>query len=217
MPATYVTAATLKATLGVGTLYDNTPFIEETCQTAEDLINGFLWFDAAPVVGTALVSNVATVMLANPGIFTTGSSITVAGAGSTFNGTFTITATLPFSSGTTNLLPAFNMQLNYYQNPQGFSFVQYAKVAADANFRRVIPSGSATGVDTKTASYANTPAINAAALMLAANIWTSRFSTQNGGVSVDGFSPSPFKMSNTLMASVRGLLAPYLSPNAMVG
>jgi hypothetical protein len=53
--------------------------------------------------------------------------------------------------------------------------------------------------------------------MLAENIWTSRFSTQNGGTSVDGYSPSPFKMSNTLMASVRGLLAPYLSPNAMVG
>jgi hypothetical protein len=69
----------------------------------------------------------------------------------------------------------------------------------------------------KRIAYANTPAINAAALMLAENIWTSRFSTQNGGVSVDGFSPSPFKMSNTLMASIRGLLAPYLSPNSMVG
>ena len=53
--------------------------------------------------------------------------------------------------------------------------------------------------------------------MLAENIWTSRFSTQNGGTSVDGYSPSPFKMSNTLMASIRGLLAPYLSPAAMVG
>jgi hypothetical protein len=74
-----------------------------------------------------------------------------------------------------------------------------------------------TGDDTKTTQYANTPAINAAALMLAENIWTSRFSTQNGGVSVDGYSPSPFKMSNTLMASIRGLLAPYLAPNSMVG
>jgi len=152
MPATYVTAATLKASLGVGTLYDSYTWIEDTCQTAQDLINGFLWFDSAPVVGTALVSNVATVMIANPGLFTTGQTVTVAG-----------------------------------------------------------------GDDTKTATYANTPAINAAALMLAENIWTSRFSTQNGGVSVDGYSPSPFKMSNTLMASIRGLLAPYLSPNAMVG
>jgi hypothetical protein len=196
MPATYVTAATLKASLGVGTLYDSYTWIEDTCQAAQDLINGFLWFDSAPVVGTALVNNVATVMVANPGIFTVGESVTVAGAGSTFNGTYTITGTIPFSTGTANLLPAFNMQLNYWQFPQGYSFIQY---------------------DTKTATYANTPAINAAALMLAENIWTSRFSTQNGGTSVDGYSPSPFKMSNTLMASVRGLLAPYLSPASMVG
>ena len=217
MPATYVTAATLKASLGVGTLYDSYTWIEDTCQAAQDLINGFLWFDSAPVVGTALVNNVATVMIANPGLFTTGESVTVAGAGSTFNGTFTITSTLPFSSGTTNLLPAFNFQLNYYQYPQGYSFIQYAKTASDQNFRRVVPSGTMTGTDTKTTAYASTPAINAAALMLAENIWTSRFSTQAGGVSVDGYSPSPFKMSNTLMASIRGLLAPYLSPNAMVG
>ena len=120
-------------------------------------------------------------------------------------------------TGTANILPAFNMQLNYWQFPQGYSFIQYAKVAADQNFRRVLPYGTMTGDDTKTATYANTPAINAAALMLAENIWTSRFSTQNGGTSVDGYSPSPFKMSNTLMASIRGLLAPYLSPSAMVG
>jgi hypothetical protein len=217
MPATYVTAATLKASLGVGTLYDSYTWIEDTCQTAEDLINKFLWFDSAPVVGTKLVDNVATVMIASPGLFTTTESVTVAGAGSTFNGTYTITGTVPFSAGTTNLLPAFNFQFNYYQYPQGYSFIQYAKVAADQNFRRVVPSGTMTGTDTKTDSYADTPAINAAALMLAENIWTSRFSTQNGGVSVDGFSPSPFKMSNTLMASIRGLLAPYLSPNSMVG
>lgn len=217
MPATYVTAATLKASLGVGTLYDSYTWIEDTCQAAQDLINGFLWFDTAPVVGTALVNNVATVMVANPGIFTTGESITLSGCGSTFNGTYTITGTIPFSTGTGNILPAFNMNLNYWQNPQGYSFVQFARTAANQNFRRVLPYGTATGDDTKTTTYANTPAINAAALMLAENIWTSRFSTQNGGTSVDGYSPSPFKMSNTLMASVRGLLAPYLSPAAMVG
>ena len=70
MAATYVTVAELRANLGIGSLYaDNT--VEECCQAAQDQINSFLWFDSAAVVGTALVSNVATVMLANPGIFTT--------------------------------------------------------------------------------------------------------------------------------------------------
>ena len=90
-------------------MYDSYTWIEDTCQAAQDLINGFLWFDSAPVVGTALVNNVATVMIANPGLFTTGQSVTVAGAGTTFNGTYTITGTVPFSSGTSNLLPAFNL------------------------------------------------------------------------------------------------------------
>ena len=211
MAATYVTAATLKASLGVGTLYDSYTWIEDTCQAAQDLINGFLWFDSAPVAGTALANNVATVMLATPGIFSVGESVTIAGSGSTFNGTFTITGTMPY--------PAPNLAMPGYafMSPSGYSYIQFAKVASDQNFRRVLPYGTATGADTKTATYANTPAINAAALMLAENIWTARFSTQNGGTGVDGYSPSPFKMSNTLIASIRGLLANYLNPGSMVG
>ena len=214
MAATYVTAATLKASLGVGTLYDSYSWIEDTCQAAQDLINGFLWFDVAPVVGTALSNNVATVMVANPGIFTTGQSVTIAGAGSTFNGTYTITGTVPYPAPNLSVPGyAFNMM----QYPNGYSFIQYAKTASDQTFRRVLPYGTALGDDTKTATYANTPAINAAALILAENIWTARFSTQNGGTGVDGYSPSPFKMSNTLIASIRGLLANYLAPGSMVG
>lgn len=214
MAATYVTAATLTASLGVGTLYDSYTWIEDTCQAAQDLINGFLWFDAAPVVGTTLVSNVATVVLANPGIFTTGQSVTIAGAGATFNGTYTITGTVPTPAPNLSM-PGYGLNMAEY--PRGYSFIQYEKVAVDQTFKRVLPYGSATGNDTKTATYANTPAINAAALILAENIWTARFSTQNGGTSVDGYSPSPFKMSNTLIASIRGLLANYLNPSAMVG
>jgi len=164
-----------------------------------------------------LVSNVATVMLANPGLFTTGESVTISGAGSTFNGSYTITATLPFSTGTTNLLPAFNMNLNYYQQPRGYSFIQYAKVAADQNFRRVVPSGSALGADTKTATYVNTASVREAAMILAVDIWQARQVSQTGGVGLDGFSPSPYRMGNSMIGKIRGLLAPYMNPNSMVG
>jgi hypothetical protein len=216
MPASYVTVAELRANLGIGSLYSDST-VEECCQAAQDQINSFLWFDSAPVVGTALVSNVATVMLANPGLFTTGESVTIAGAGSTFNGTYTITATLPFSTGTTNLLPAFNMQLNYYQQPQGYSFIQFAKTAADQNFRRVVPSGTATGEDTKTATYVNTASVRQSAMILAVDIWQARQVSQTGGVGLDGFSPSPYRMGNSMIGKIRGLLAPYMSPNSMVG
>jgi hypothetical protein len=216
MAASYVTVAELRTNLGIGTLYSDST-VEEVCQAAQDQINSFLWFDTAPVVGTALVSNVATVMLANPGLFTVGESVTIAGAGSTFNGTFTITATLPFSTGTTNLLPAFNMQLNYYQQPQGYSFIQFAKTASDQNFRRVVPSGTALGADTKTATYVNTASVRQASMILAVDIWQARQVSQTGGVGLDGFSPSPYRMGNSMIGKVRGLLAPYTSPNSMVG
>jgi len=214
--ASYVTMQELRDNLGIGTLYTN-PTVEECCQAAEDQINAFLWFDSAPVVATSLTSNVATVMLANPGIFTVGEAVTIAGAGSTFNGSYTITATFPYSTGASNILPAFNLQLNYYQNPKGYSFIQYAKVAADQNFRRVLPYGKALGADTKTTSYATTASVREAAMVLAVDIWQARQVSQTGGVTVDGFSPSPYRMGNSMIGKIRGLLAPYMSPNSMVG
>jgi len=216
MTASYVTVAELRTNLGIGTLYSDST-VEEVCQSAQDQINSFLWFDTAPVVGTALVNNVATVMIANPGIFTAGESVTIAGAGSTFNGTKTITATIPFSTGSANLLPAFNLQLNYYQYPKGYSFIQFAKTAADQNFRRVLPYGTATGVDTKTTDYAATASIREAAMILAVDIWQARQVSQTGGVGLDGFSPSPYRMGNSMIGKIRGLLAPYMNPNSMVG
>jgi hypothetical protein len=206
----------LRTNLNIGTLYSDSD-VETCCQAAEDQINSFLWFDSAPVVGTALVSNVATVMLANPGIFTVGETVAISGAGSTFNGSYTITGTFPFSTGTSNLLPAFNLQLNYYQNPQGYSFIQYTKTAANQNFRRVLPYGTALGTDTKTTAYASNASVREAAMIMAVDIWQARQVSQTGGVSTDVFSPSPYRMGNTMIGKIRGLLAPWMSPKSMVG
>ena len=70
MAATYVTVAELRANLGIGTLYSDSD-VESVCQTAQDLLNSYLWFDTAPVVAATIQDNVATVMLANPGLFVT--------------------------------------------------------------------------------------------------------------------------------------------------
>ena len=58
MPAVLVTQQELRTNLGIGTLYSDAT-VEEVCQTSEDLINQYLWFNTAPVVGTALQDNVA--------------------------------------------------------------------------------------------------------------------------------------------------------------
>lgn len=216
MPATYVTEAELRANLGIENLYSSNT-VEEVCQTAQDLINQFLWFDSAPVVGTALQNNVATVMIANPAIFTTGQSVTLSGCGATFNGTYTITGTIPWSTGTTNLIPAISWNTNVWNWPNGYSFIQFAKTAANVNFSRVLPYGSAVGADTKTNSYATTPAVREAAMILAVDIFQARQVSQTGGVSIDGFSPSPYRMGNSMIGKIRGLIAGYTNPGAMVG
>ena len=216
MPASYVTEQELRDNLGIGDLYPDA-VIEECCQSAQDLLNQFLWFDSAPVVGTALQNNVATVMVANPGIFSTGDSVTLSGCGATYNGTYTITGTIPWTAGTATQFPAiaFNNRLTNY--PNGYSFIQFAKTASNANFTRVLPYGSAVGADTKTNTYATTPSVREAAMILAVDIFQARQVSQTGGVSIDGFSPSPYRMGNSMIGKIRGLISGYQNPNSMVG
>jgi hypothetical protein len=216
MAATYVTESELRANLGIGDLYSSA-IVEECCQSAQDLLNQFLWFDYAPVVGTALQSNVATLMIANPAIFSTGDSVTLSGCGSTFNGTFTITGTIPWTAGTSTALPSIAFNRSLWNWPNGYSFIQFAKTAADRNFTRVLPYGSAVGADTKTASYATTPAVREAAMILAVDIFQARQVSQTGGVTIDGFSPSPYRMGNSMIGKIRGLISGYQNPLSMLG
>jgi hypothetical protein len=216
MPASYVTVAELRANLGIGSLYSDAT-IEEVCQSSEDLINQYLWFNTAPVVGTALQDNVATLMLANPNAFVTGQSITVTACGTPFNGTYTITGTIPPSTGTTSLIPVFMYQYGQVNYPNGYSFVQYAKTAANQNFHKVVPYGVATGPDHKTQSYATTPSIREAAMVLAVDIFQARQVSQTNGVGMDGISASPYRMGYQMINRIRGLIQPYASPASLVG
>jgi len=216
MPATYVTEAELRANLGIENLYSS-DIVETCCQTAQDLLNQFLWFDSAPVVGVTLQNNVITAMVANPMIFSTGQSVTLSGCGSTFNGTYTITGTIPWSAGTTSQLPSIVWNNTYFNWPNGYSFIQFAKTGANVNFQRILPYGSAVGADTKTNSYATTPAIREAAMILAVDVFQSRQVSQTGGVTIDAFSPSPYRMGNSTIGKVRALLSGYQNPGSMVG
>jgi len=216
MPASYVTVAELRANLGIGSLYSDAT-IEEICQTSEDLINQYLWFNTAPVVGTALQDNVATLMLANPNAFVATQSIVVTNCGATFNGTHTITGTIPPSTGTTSLIPVFMYQYGQVNYPSGYSFVQFNKTAANQNFHKVVPYGVATGPDHKTQSYATTPSIREAAMVLATDIFQARQVSQTGGVGMDGITASPYRMGYQMINRIRGLIQPYASPASLVG
>ena len=214
MAATYVTAAELKANLGIGSLYADS-VVEEVCQTAEDLINSYLWFDSYPVVGAGIYNNTAIVIISCPVTYTTGQTVTLTNCG-IYNGARTITGTFPYTSGSATLPYFINFPFNNYAFPKGYSLIQFAFTHADDLYHQIVPYGKVAGVDTKDTSYASTPAVRESAMMLAVDIWQARQQSNAGGISPD-FQPSPYRMGNSLMGRVRGLLAPYTSPRSMVG
>lgn len=211
MAATYVTETELRSNLGIGTLYSSAT-VEEVCQTAQDLIDQFLWFNRVPVVSAGLSSNTATLVIASSGTFVVGQSVTIANAGATYNGAQTITGTGPYTLSTNNLFMGFP---NNY--PRGYSFIQFAKTASNDPQHLILPYGTISGPDFKAVAYAATPAVREAAMMLAVDVWQARQVSQTGGVSVDGLTANPYRMGNNLMGKIRGLLAPYASPSSMVG
>ena len=216
MPATYVTEAELRSNLGIGTLYTTTT-VEEVCQTAQDLLNQYLWFNDAPVVAAGLQDNVATLVLANPGIFVKGQSVAIEGCGSTYGGQHTITGTIPGINIPVSISTAFYTYFNNYAWPNGYSFIQFAKTHADDPFHRILPYGKASGQDTKEDDYSAIPAIREAAMIIAVDIWQARQVSQTGGVGMDGVSASPYRMGYQLINRVRGLIQPYSAPASLVG
>ena len=211
-----VTMQELRTNLGIGTLYTDAT-VEECCQTAEDLVSAYLWHNDAPVVGSSISNNVATLVLANPGIFVTGQSIVVSNSGATYNGTYTLTGSFPGTTVPASIGTAFWSTYAFSSYPNGYSIIQYAKVAADDPFHFIKPYGRALGPEHKAQAYTATPAIREAALIVATDVWQARQVSQTGGVGMDGITASPYRMGYQLINRVRGLIQPYSSPNSLVG
>lgn len=190
MAATYVTMSELRTNLGIGTLYADAT-VEECCQSAQDIIDAYLWYNSALVFSTALDNNIATITTTQPHGFVTTQSVTITKAGATFNGTYTITGDTTYT-------------------------FTYAKTASSETTHLVVPYGLVKGPNHGTA-YASVAAVREASMMIAVDIWQARQAPSGQGASIDGFVPSPFKMGNTLIARVCGLLAPYMAPTSMVG
>ena len=190
MPATYVTEAELRLNLGIGSLYTST-VVEEVCQSAENIIKSFLWFNKAYIAATELKSLTATVTTVNPHGFVVGQSVAITESGSVYNGTRTITEATIYT----------------------FSFTVAS--GADQTNHLVRPYGVVTGAFHGT-DYATVPEIRESAMMIAVDIFQARHASNAGGISPD-FQPSPYRMGNTLIARIRALIANHLSPYGLVG
>jgi len=188
------TVAELRTALGVGTLYADAT-LQEVCDAADNVLLPFLWTNTNSNVGHSNTATTGTLYFDFPvrDIYYVGQTVAISGNGSKHNGSKTITS-VDLDSITYAITGNNNTPAPYHPvNPFG-------TVAAD------------TYVD-----YTLIPAIQEAALMISIDIWQSRQAPSSGGVTIDGFAPSPYRMGNTLLARVRGLLAPYLDPRSMVG
>ena len=185
------TVAELRSALGVGSLYPDAT-LQEVCDASDAVILPMLWANTEFAIGHSNVGTVGTMYFDKniEQIYYVGQSVVITNAGSHFNGNKTIT-------GVSNR--TFTVTTNHVTDTPYHPFNPYASVAAS------------TYVD-----WSEDKAVQQAALMISVDIWQARQVSSTGGVSPD-FTPSPYRMGNTLLARVRGLIAHALSPNSMVG
>ncbi len=187
------TVAELRTALGVGTLYPDAT-LQEVCDAADNVLLPFIWNNDSFNVAHSNTTTTGTLYFDEnvQKTFYVGQSVVITGNEAHHNGNKTITEVGEYSityavTGTPTAKPYHPV------NP-------YGKVQAS------------TYLDPATV-----PAIQEASLMISIDIWQSRQAPSSGGVSIDGYTPSPYRMGNTLLARVRGLLSPYLDPRSMVG
>ena len=188
------TVAELRSALGVGTLYADAT-LQEVADAADNVLLPFIWNNNTFNVAHSNTATTGTLYFDEnvQSTFYIGQTVVISGNGSKHNGSKTITSVGEYSI-TYAITGNNNTPAPYHPvNPLG-------TVAAE------------TYLDPATI-----PAIQEASLMVAIAIWQARQAPSGQGMSVDGYTPSPFTMSNTLVARVRGLLANYLDPRSMIG
>ena len=188
------TVAELRTALGIGTLYTDA-VLQSVCDASDDVMLPFLWKNTTPVVAHSNNGTLGYLYFNDfvNDVFYLGQTVTVTGCGSNFNGSKTVNAV----------------------NDKSIEITTTHAAEVVKTYHPIYPYGQVAA--TTYTDYTTIPAIQEASLMISVAIWQARQAPTGQGVSIDGFAPSPYTMSNQLMARVRGLLAPYLSPNSMVG
>lgn len=187
------TVATLRSTLGVGTLYPDAT-LQSVCDATDAILLPMLWTNNLFNIGHSNTTNTGTLYfdVYVTDVFYVGQTVTITGNGSKHNGSKTLTGV-------------------------GEKSITYA-ITGNSNtaspFHPVQPFGTVTA-DTYV-DWSQDEAVKNAALMISTDIWQARTATLGGANLVD-YQPSPYRMSAQLLAKVRGLIAHALSPSSMVG
>jgi hypothetical protein len=185
------TVAELRSALGVGTLYTDAT-LQEVCDATDAVLLPMLWANTNFAVAHSNVGTIGTLYfdLNITDQFYIGQSINVEGAGAKFNGNKTVTSVSDRSITVTT---------SHLSDTPKHPINPYALVKSETY-----------------QDWADDKAVQQAALQISVDIWQARQTTSSGGVAVD-FQPGPWKMSSSLLARIRGLIAHALDPRSMVG
>ena len=186
------TVAELRSALGVGSLYPDAT-LQEVCDAADAVLLPMLWADVAFNVAHSNTTTEGTLYF-NEYVkdrFYVGQTVVVTNNKSHLNGSKTITSVGDYT-------------------------ITYAVTGTPAAEPKHLVNPYGTVTISPSTDWTADAAVQETALMISVDIWQARQVSNSGGVSPD-FTPSPYRMGNTLIARVRGLIAHALSPNSMVG
>jgi len=188
-----VTAAQLRAVLGVpNTLYDDTA-LDAIIDTSEDAIGDFLiqWKVGIDKHYSETTTE-TTIHTTRPHKFYDGQTIAISGVEAHVNGNKTISA----------IVDDYTFRITTTGAP------------IHQEYYHVIPNGIAAENDLS--QYDGVAAVEEAVLQIAIDVFQSRLAAGGTQQALD-FTPAPYRMGRTLLYKVTGLISKYIESNSQVG
>ena len=189
-----VTAAQLRAVLGVpNTLYDDNA-LNAIIDTAEDAIGDFLiqWKVNVTRQKYDLATTTATVETSRPHKFYVGQTVAISGVEAHVNGNKTIS----------DIVDPYTFRITTTGAP------------IHTEYYNVIPNGIAAENDLS--QYDGVAAVEEAVLQIAVDVFQSRLAAGGTQQALD-YTPAPYRMGRTLLYKVTGLISKYIDSNSQVG
>ena len=188
-----VSAAELRAVLGVSSSLYNDAALEAIIDTAEDAIGDFLtqWKVGIDYHRSETATK-AIIHTTRPHKFYVGQSVVHTGVEAHINGSKTVTEIVDsytYKITTTNATP-------------------------HTEFYAVIPNGIAAVNDLS--QYNNVKAVEEAVLQIAIDVFQSRLAAGGTQQALD-YTPAPYRMGRTLLYKVTGLISKYIDSNSQIG
>lgn len=188
-----VTAAQLRAVLGVSSSLYNDAALENVLDTAEDAIGDFLTQWKVSIDYHRYESATSAIIhTTTPHKFYVGQSIAHSGVEAKINGSKTITEIV---------------DTHTYK-------ITVAAATPHTDFRATIPNGIAAANDLS--QYNGVAAIEEAVLQIAVDVFQSRLAAGGTQQALD-YTPAPYRMGRTLLYKVTGLISKYIDSNSQVG